>query len=107
MTVDGKNLSGDRERWQVNNQDWNRLRGRCTGLLDCCIAFFSTTRMDDIVVLNKARSVSHPQIHPGYVTCPECWTARRFVTPLKCRPGCLCAGTLPAISMGYTINIKI
>jgi len=60
------------------------MAGRCSGLPECCIAYYLAVRLD---------GAAQPPVGPeGYLVCSTCRTARSFVPVRACLPGpwCLC-----------------
>lgn len=71
------------------------VRGRCSGIPECCITFFIETWMMDLDITFKHKErmdeVRGDPIRFRYVPCPDCLVAQRFVEIRHCDgPSCFC-----------------
>lgn len=78
---------------RVTESSSDAARGRCSGIPECCIAFFIEVWSDSLSHTQAGTELlsSLPRA-VQYIPCPICLELENFVQIRACRPGCECRG---------------
>ncbi len=91
-----RNRFGQIVRSPLSERD-DRLRGRCSGIPECCITFFTEIWMtkqklfQNIVNHERRMLVDRETFGFRYIPCPDCLDKKHFIKLRYCNgPDCFC-----------------